>query len=101
MYYTGLKIKFLGLGGDTSRSFKSRIITFLANDLLVKRNNQKGYGMIYANRDNERSFANYWMKIVLSGVMSSSGVRSNKSVEKKYKKGIVKMKIPELPEVTL
>ncbi len=101
MYYTGLKVKFLGNGADSSRNFKTRILTFLANDLLIKRNNRKGYGMAFAMRDHSRSFANYWLKILLSGVISSSGIRSNSKMERTYQKELLKMKIPELPEVKL
>ena len=101
MYYRGLKIKYSGMGDDSVRTFKSKLITFLANDFLLKRNNKKGYGVVYSIRDQERSFANYWLRIALSGVMSNSGIKSNKNMEKRYKKEVEKMQIPELPEIGL
>jgi hypothetical protein len=83
------------------KNFKSRLVNFVANDLLFKRNNKKGFGIVYAERDKERGFANYWMKIGLSGVVSSSGVKKNKKVEKIYRNKLKKMKVPDIPDVDL
>ena len=101
MYYNDLRIQYLNKGSDSVKNFKSRLINFVANDLLLKRNNKKGFGIVYAERDKERGFANYWMKIGLSGVVSSSGVKKNKKVEKIYRNKLKKMKVPDIPDVDL
>lgn len=101
MYYNDLRIQYLNKGSDSVKNFKSRLINFVANDLLLKRNNKKGFGIVYAERDKERGFANYWLKIGLSGVVSSSGVKKNKKVEKIYNRKLKKMKVPEIPDVDL
>jgi len=101
MYYNDLRIQYLNNGSDSLKNFKSRLINFVANDLLLKRNNKKGFGIVYAERDKERGFANYWLKIGLSGVVSSSGVKKNKKVEKIYRNKLKKMKVPDIPDVDL
>ena len=101
MYYNDLKIQYLNKGSDSVKNLKSRLINFVANDLLLKRNNKKNIGIVYAERDKERGFANYWLKIGLSGVVSSSGVKKNKKVEKLYRKKLKKMKVPDIPDVDL
>ncbi len=101
LYYNDLKIQYLNKGSDSVKNLKSRLINFVANDLLLKRNNKKGFGIVYAERDKERGFANYWLKIGLSGVVSSSGVKKNKKVEKIYNRKLKKMKVPEIPDVDL
>lgn len=101
MYYSGLKIRYLNKGNDSLNTFKTRLITFLANDILLRRNNRKGTGMAYFERNPERSFVNYWLKITMSGVISSTGIRSNRAVEKKYLRGLQKLHVPEMPEVEL
>ena len=101
MYYNDLKIQYLNNGSDSVKNLKSRLINFVANDFLLKRNNKKGIGIVYAERDKERGFANYWLKIGLSGVVSSSGVKKNKKVEKIYRSKLKKMKVPDIPDVDL
>ena len=101
MYYNDLKIQYLNKGSDSVKNLKSRLINFVANDLLLKRNNKKGIGIVYAERDKERGFANYWLKIGLSGVVSSSGVKKNKKVEKIYRNKLKKLKVPDIPDVDL
>jgi hypothetical protein len=39
--------------------------------------------------------------MVISGAMSSTGVKSNKKQERKYYKTIEKLNVPEIPEVEL
>jgi len=101
MYYNGLKIQYLNKGSDSVKNIRSRLINFVANDLLLKRNNKKGVGIVYTERDKERGFANYWLKIGLSGVVSSSGVKKNKKIEKRYRRQLKKMKVPDIPEVDM
>jgi len=101
MYYKELKAQYLNKGKSETKTLKTRIINFAANDLILRHNNTKGYGEVYAERVRERGFINYWLKMLISGAMSSTGVKSNKKQEKKYYKTIEKLNIPELPDVEL
>jgi hypothetical protein len=83
------------------KTLKTRLINFAANNLILKSKNQKGFGKVYSERKLEKNIFNYWIKMVLSGVISSTGVRSNNKQEKKYNKSIRKLKVPEVPEVEL
>ncbi|MEI8054218.1 MAG: hypothetical protein WCH52_10810, partial [Bacteroidota bacterium] len=101
MYYSNLRIQYLNKGSDSIRTFKTKLITFFANEILINRNKKRGYGAVYSERNKERSFINYWLKIALSGVKSSTGVKTNKKVEKSYKRRIKKISVPEIPDVHL
>ncbi len=101
MYYSNLRIQYLNKGSDSIRTFKTKLITFFANEILINRNKKRGYGAVYSERNKERSFINYWLKIALSGVKSSTGVKTNKKVEKSYKRRIKKISVPEIPDVNL
>jgi hypothetical protein len=101
MYYKNLKIDYNGQGDASKKSVIEKLITFLANDVLLRRNNQSKTGAVYTERDREKGFLNYWIKMILSGAMSSTGVRSNRSTEKKYKKTTKRLHVPELPDVEL
>jgi hypothetical protein len=54
MYYKDLKAQYLNKGKSESKTLKTRLINFAANDLILKHNNQKGYGEVYAERVRER-----------------------------------------------
>ena len=101
MYYKGLTAQYLNKGNAEDKTLKTRLINFAANNLILKSKNQKGFGKVYAERKLEKNIFNYWIKMVLSGVISSTGVRSNKKQDKKYNKSIRKLKVPEVPEVDL
>jgi hypothetical protein len=101
MYYHDLKAQYLQKGDASVKTLKTRLINFAANDLILHHNNKKGYGEVYAERVRERSVINYWLKMAISGLMSSTGAKSNKKQEKKYKKSIKRLNVPEIPEVTL
>jgi hypothetical protein len=42
---------------------------------------------------------NYWIKIVLSGALTNAGVKENSGQDRKYKKKVRKLQVPEIPEV--
>ena len=61
--------------------------------------NQRGAGEVYAERDPEKGFVNYWVKIVIGGVFTNTGVRTNIKQERKYQKGIKKHGVPPIPPI--
>jgi hypothetical protein len=58
-------------------------------------------GDIYAERLPEKGFPNYWIRILLNGALTNTGIRSNKKAEKKYHEGIKKFDVPPITEITL
>ena len=76
------------------------MITFLGN-LIVHKKNGKGTGDIYTERISEKGFPNYWIRILLSGALTNTGIRTNKKVEKKYYDGIKKFDVPPITEITI
>jgi hypothetical protein len=100
MLYKDLKVEFLNKNDQTRKTLVTNAISFIAN-LLVKRNNLKTTGSVFAERNRERSFINYWIKIVLSGSLTNAGIRSNSRQEKKYRKAVKKVNVPDIPDVEL
>ncbi len=99
MLYHDLKIQYLNKGDVLNKTFVTKLVTFFANNIILRRNNKKRTGVIYFERIRDRSFVNYWIKILISGVLTNAGVKENTKQEKKYKRGLKKMNVPELPEV--
>lgn len=100
MYYHDLNIEYLDKGDEVHKTLKTRLVTFFA-DAVVKNNNTKGTGSVYAERVLDKGFPNYWLRILLSGVITNTGLRTNKKQEKKYYQSIKKYDVPPIPEVTL
>jgi hypothetical protein len=96
-----LKAKYLNVEDKNVKTLKTRLINFAANDLILHHNNSRGYGEVYAERVRQRSVINYWLKMAISGMVSSTGVKSNKKQSKKYRKSIKKLNVPEIPDVSL
>jgi hypothetical protein len=100
MEYRDLKIKLLNKGDENKLTLKTKIITWIANAFVLKTKNTKT-GMVYAERVHDRGIFNYWLKIALSGILTNTGVKTNKKQERKYYRGIQKFDVPEVPDVTL
>jgi hypothetical protein len=101
MYYHDLKAQYLNTEDKNVKTLKTRLINFAANDLILHHKNSRGYGEVYAERVRERSVINYWLKMAISGMVSSTGVKSNKKQVKKYRKSVKRLNVPEIPEVSL
>lgn len=100
MLYRDLKVEFLNKNDQEKKTIMTRFITWAAN-LIVKGKNTSRTGTVYTQRIRERSVFNYWIKIVLSGALTNAGIKSNTKQDKKYKKSVRKLNVPEIPEVTL
>ncbi|MFM7222519.1 MAG: DUF748 domain-containing protein [Bacteroidota bacterium] len=99
MYYSNLKIDFINKK-DWEQNFFNKTLSWLANTFL-RTNNVKKTGSVFTERLREKSFANYWTKIVLSGAMTNTRIKRNSKQEKRYQRTLKRIKIPELPEVNL
>lgn len=91
MLYHDLKVRILK-NGDTSRK---SFITGLAN-LLIKNKNESRTGNVFFIRQRDRSAINYLIKIAMSGVASSVGVKGNKKMMRKYRKELEERKLPPI-----
>ena len=98
MYYSDLNAQYLIKGDSTKGNVVTKSVSFFANR-IVHTKNQRGMGKVYAERDPEKGFVNYWVKIVIGGVFTNTGVRSNKKQERKYEKGLVKFDVPPIPDI--
>jgi hypothetical protein len=98
MYYDNLNAEYLSKGDSANKTAVTKSISFFANR-LVHTKNKKGTGTVYAERDPEKGFVNYWVKIVIGGVFTNAGVRSNMKQERKYEKGIKLHDVPPIPEI--
>lgn len=88
-FYHGLKIRLVRNGElDTSKVIKP-VESALINAFLIRRENLDKKGLVYFRRLKDRSFFNYMNNIILSGIVTSVGIKSNK----KYLKQIEKQKV--------
>lgn len=100
LYYSDLKVNILDKSNQQHKTVGTRLANFVAN-LLIDKKNAKKTGSVFAERVREKGFLNYWIKIVLSGALTNTGIRKNTKAEKKYKKALRKEKVPEIPDVDL
>ena len=100
MLYRDLKVEFLNKKDQEKKTIVTRFITLVANGIIKGKNTSKT-GSVYTARIRERSVFNYWIKIVLSGALTNAGIKSNSKQDKKYKKSVKKLRVPEIPDVVL
>lgn len=98
MYYHNLNVQYLNRGNSENKTLKSRLLTFFANR-IVNKENMKGSGEVYAERDPEKGFVNYWVKIFIGGVITNTGVRSDNKQEKKYYQMIKRYNVPPIHDI--
>jgi hypothetical protein len=90
MHYHDLKIEVLKNGSPK----KAGLISFLLNTLLIKNANTKRTSSVFFIRNRERSSLNYLIKILMSGVNSTVGAKSNRKILRKYKKELRQRNLP-------
>lgn len=98
MYYHDLNVQYLDKGNEGHQSLKAKSISFFANRLVHKKN-QRGTGDVFAERDPEKGFVNYWVKIFIGGVLTNTGVRTDNKQQRKYKKSIKNYNVPDIPDI--
>jgi hypothetical protein len=100
MYYKDFKIQFLSNKELEKRTVFTKALSWVANTFL-RTNNVEKTGTVFTERTREKSFVNYWVKILLSGAMTNTRIRKNSIQEKRYQKALKRIQVPELPEVDL
>jgi len=98
MLYHGLKVDFINKNDTSRQSVKNIIMKFAANNFVIKTNNRKRIGTIYYERDRHRAVFQYWVKMILSGVTTSVGAKSNKKQIKKYMEQLNQKKLPPIKD---
>ena len=98
MNYHDIKVQFLKNGKEEKKTFLQGLMTFIANSFIIKNENKKRVGVVYFPRIRDRSFINYYIKIMMSGVASSVGAKKNKRLMRKYNK---QLKVRQLPGIDL
>ncbi|HPW62113.1 MAG TPA: hypothetical protein PLJ13_07450 [Cyclobacteriaceae bacterium] len=96
--YHDLKVEFLDKNDTSRHSLKNQLLKFAANTFVVKSNNNDRTGKIYYERDRNRAVFQYWVKMILSGVTTSAGAKSNKKQIKKYMKQLNQKKLPPIDD---
>lgn len=79
MDYRNLKISVLKKGDENNKNMLTRLTNFAANTFLLKHNNgNKRTGIVYFERLRERSFFNYLVKMTISGIAYTTGLKKEK-----------------------
>ncbi|MFN2456882.1 MAG: hypothetical protein ABR502_01660 [Chitinophagaceae bacterium] len=96
MYYHNLRIQLIKDGDPDKTSFLRNVASFLANTLVIKKNNSGRTGLVYFQRLRDRSFFNYIIKMTFSGMATSVGVKKNKKYLKQYRQELKDQKLPPI-----
>ena len=96
MYYHNLRIKLYKNAEQNKSTLMTKAATFLANALLIRKNNDGKTGIVYFERLQDRSFFNYLVKMTFSGMASSIGVKKNKKYIKEYERQLELKKLPPI-----
>ena len=83
--YHDLKIALQNREDTLNKRFSMSFVTFVANSFVIKSKNRKR-SYIFFVRDREKFIFNYWIKTILSGVLTSAGIKRNAKYEKEYEK---------------
>jgi hypothetical protein len=85
MYYHDLKVRILKEGKEGKKSFIKGLLNFVANNFIIKKSNHSRPGTIFFERLRNKSTLNYLVKITLSGISSSVGIKKSKKLLRRYK----------------
>lgn len=96
MFYNSLRIRFIANGDSTKREFLRGLMSFAANNFVIRTKNKNREGIIYYPRNRERSIFNYLARMVMSGIASSTGARSSKKYLKEYREALKERALPAI-----
>ena len=94
--YHDLKVEFLDRNDTSRHSVKNQLLKFAANTFVIRTNNRDRTGDVYFERDRNRAVFQYWVKMIMSGVTTSVGAKSNKKQIKKYLKSLNQKRLPPI-----
>lgn len=90
LLYQNLKIKLLNNRAGAKRKSVKSFASFFANAFIIKKQNKSGKDAVYFERLRERSALHYLVKITLSGISSSIGLKKSRKLVRQYKKELQK-----------
>ena len=96
MFYKNLKFRILKNGKDEKQPFMTRLLNYVANNFIIRKNNSSRTGWVFALRARDRSAINYLLRIALSGMSSSTGYKSNKKMYRRYQHELEKKGLPSI-----
>lgn len=84
LHYKDLKIHLLSPADTTKKTLLTRFKNFIVGQVIRKKN--EADSRIFYDRDPQVFIFGYWIKTMLSGVMTSAGVKRNKKYHDSYLK---------------
>lgn len=84
MYYQNLKMQLMNKKDLQKQSFINKIISWLANTFIIRKNNYGKMSPAFFERIKEKSAINFYIKTTLSGIKSGIGLPGVKSKQKRY-----------------
>lgn len=96
MYYHNLRIKLVKPGEPDKTTFKTRLISRIANTFVIKKHNRGRTGLVYFERLRDRSFFNYIVKMTFSGLATSVGFKKNQKYRKLYERRLQNSNLPAI-----
>lgn len=94
MYYRGLKFRYLKNAKDGKQPFMTRLLNAAANTFVLRRNNKSRTGDVFFIRKRDRSSINYLLRIALSGMSNSAGIKNYRKQMRKYRAEMEKKGLP-------
>ena len=96
MYYHDLRIKLVKPGAPEKTTFKTRLITRIANTFVIRKDNKGRAGLVYFERLRDRSFFNYIVKMTFSGLATSVGFKKNRKYQRQYERELQNSNLPPI-----
>ena len=96
MYYHDLRIKLVKPGAPEKTTFKTRLITRIANTFVIRKDNKGRAGLVYFERLRDRSFFNYIVKMTFSGLATSVGLKKNRKYQRQYERELQNSNLPPI-----
>ncbi|GAB3960071.1 hypothetical protein GCM10028805_57330 [Spirosoma harenae] len=95
-HYKDLKITLLTPADTTKKTFLTKLKNFVIGKVIRKKNETDS--RIFYDRDPQVFIFGYWIKTMLSGVMTSVGVKGNKKYQASYQKLKQQRRLPVAEE---
>ncbi len=94
MYYEDLKIQVLEDGKEDKKTLRTRLLSFIANNLVIRNKNKSRTGEVFFIRHRDRSAINYLVQITFSGMASSTGAKNFNKQIRRYRKELREKGLP-------
>lgn len=95
LFYRNLRIKLVQFGDNRKPKALLAVASFLANNLLIRKNNNGRKSLMYFERLRDRSVFNFLIKMTMNGIASGVGIKSNKRILKQYHKDLDRLQLPQ------